>query len=153
VFVGNPGAEGAAELIGVASVIDGDTLELHGQRIRLYGIDAFESAQRCVDTAGASVRCGRLSAMALDELVSGRTLRCTPVDRDRYDRIVARCRTLDTADLGAAMVAQGWAIAYRRFSQRYITQERAAEAARAGAWALAFDAPSDWRAGRRAATT
>lgn len=36
-----------ADIAGVASVIDGDTLEIHGHRIRLHGIDAPESAQRC----------------------------------------------------------------------------------------------------------
>lgn len=33
-----------APLVGVASVIDGDTLEIRGVRVRLYGIDAPESS-------------------------------------------------------------------------------------------------------------
>ena len=41
-------------LAGVATVIDGDTLEIHGTRIRLHGIDAPESAQLCIETPTAS---------------------------------------------------------------------------------------------------
>jgi endonuclease YncB( thermonuclease family) len=41
-----------ADIVGVASVIDGDTIEIHGQRIRLHRIDALESSQTCLDNAG-----------------------------------------------------------------------------------------------------
>jgi len=33
--------------VAAASVIDGDTIEVHGQRIRIHGIDAPESRQLC----------------------------------------------------------------------------------------------------------
>jgi len=36
----------SADLIGQASIIDGDAIELYGTRIRLWGIDALESSQR-----------------------------------------------------------------------------------------------------------
>lgn len=139
----------APTVVGVASVIDGDTLEIRGERIRLYGVDAFESGQRCRDKDQTRIRCGRLSAMALDALVSGRLLTCTEIDRDRYDRMVARCATNQTPDLSAALVDQGWALAYRRYSQRYVSQEENARAQARGAWAGAFDDPAEWRAGRR----
>jgi endonuclease YncB( thermonuclease family) len=138
-----------ADLIGVASVIDGDTIEIRGQRIRLYGVDAFESGQRCRAKDATPIRCGQRSAMALDGLIAGSPVRCTAVDTDRYGRIVARCSASQTPDLSAAMVAQGWALAYRRYSQRYIAVEQSARDGGLGAWAGMFDPPAEWRAGRR----
>ncbi len=53
-----------AAVTGIASVIDGDTLEIHGQRIRLHGIDAPESRQLCfID--GKPWQCGKDAANAL----------------------------------------------------------------------------------------
>ncbi|MDN8756685.1 hypothetical protein Q0L86_14175, partial [Staphylococcus aureus] len=49
-------------LVGRASVVDGDTLEVHGQRIRLWGIDTVESSQTCLDSRGKPWPCGRRAA-------------------------------------------------------------------------------------------
>jgi endonuclease YncB( thermonuclease family) len=49
---------------GVASVIDGDHIEIHGQNIRLYGIDAPESSQFCVRLTGERWRCGQQASFA-----------------------------------------------------------------------------------------
>lgn len=136
-------------LTGIVSVIDGDTIDMHGQRLRLYGMDAFESGQRCRDGRGALFRCGREAAMALDALVRGQTVRCDVTGKDRYDRLIARCSTAAAGDVSAALVEQGWALAFTRYSQRYVAQEAAARRGQRGAWAGAFDAPADWRAGRR----
>ena len=56
----------AANLVGVASVIDGDTLEIHGQRIRLQGVDAPESPQYCYLPDGKKWRCGQTAALKLE---------------------------------------------------------------------------------------
>ena len=79
-------------IIGRASVIDGDTIEIRGQRIRLFGIDAPESRQTCTDPKGVSYRCGQRAAQALDYRISDSPVTCEPKDRDRYGRIVAVCR-------------------------------------------------------------
>lgn len=139
----------AADLVGVASVIDGDTLDIRGERVRLYGIDAFEASQRCRTSQGDLIRCGRESAMALDALVAGQTVYCRNKDRDRWGRRVAQCATAQAGDLSAALVAQGWALAYARYSQTYVNHEAQARAERRGAWDGVFDPPSEWRAGRR----
>ncbi|WP_411971097.1 thermonuclease family protein, partial [Mesorhizobium sp. BR1-1-6] len=47
-----------APIAGVASVIDGDTIEIHGRRVGANGIDAPESAQRCHDAKGFRYQCG-----------------------------------------------------------------------------------------------
>jgi len=96
---------GEAPLSGVATVIDGDTLEIHGQRIRLQGIDAPESGQSC-DRAGRQYRCGQQAALALADGIGRRTVRCEPQGQDRYRRVIAICR-LGEEDLNRWMVANG----------------------------------------------
>lgn len=74
---------------GQASVIDGDTLEIHGQRVRLSGIDAPESSQLCRGDDSLQYRCGAKAANELDEHIAGRPVSCEGVGRDQYGRTVA----------------------------------------------------------------
>ncbi len=73
---------------------------------------------------------------------------CEDLGRDRYDRIIAKC-TVAGEDLGEWMVAQGWALAYRRYSLDYVDEETEARAARHGIWAGEFVRPWEWRRGKR----
>jgi endonuclease YncB( thermonuclease family) len=116
----------AADLTGRASIIDGDTLEIHGQRIRLFGIDAPESRQTC-EANRQTYRCGQQAALALSDHIGQQTVTCEPRDTDRYGRVVAICRA-GTEDLNGWMVAQGWAVAYRHYSSAYIGEEDTARA-------------------------
>jgi endonuclease YncB( thermonuclease family) len=134
-------------IIGIASVIDGDTLEIRGQRIRLHGIDAPESAQFC-EKDGKQYRCGQQAALALSDKIGRATIRCEQRDIDRYKRIVAVCR-LGNVDLNASMVREGWAIAYRPYSLDYVADEHAAQTAKVGIWSGRFIKPSRWRRGDR----
>jgi endonuclease YncB( thermonuclease family) len=143
-----PPGEGAAAVVGVASVIDGDTIEIHGQRIRLHGIDAPEASQPC-NLDGKSWRCGQASANALAEYIGRRPVTCEPRARDRYGRLVAAC-SVGGASISAWMVREGWAVAYRRYSQDFVADEAAARAAKRGIWRSAFIVPWEWRAQRRA---
>jgi endonuclease YncB( thermonuclease family) len=143
-----PPTEGAVPVVGVASVIDGDTIEIHGQRIRQHGIDAPEASQPC-DLAGTPWRCGQASANALAEHVGRRTVTCEPRARDRYGRLVAAC-SVGGASISAWMVREGWAVAYRRYSQDFVADEAAARAAKRGIWRSTFIVPWEWRAQRRA---
>jgi endonuclease YncB( thermonuclease family) len=136
-----------ADVAGRTSVIDGDTIEIHGQRIRLFGIDAPESAQLCL-TGDKRWRCGQQAALALDDKIAGRPVECAEKDRDQYGRIVAVCRAGDQ-DLNGWLVTEGWALAYRQFSTDYVDEEEAARAAGKGIWRGTFVPPWDWRRGKR----
>jgi endonuclease YncB( thermonuclease family) len=133
-----------ADLIGVASVIDADTIEIHGQRIRLHGIDAPEGGQVCLDAAGQKWRCGQRAALALQDLIGRRTVTCDERDVDRYGRIVGRC-LVDDLDINEWLVARGLALAYRRYSGDYVAAEDEARAAGRGMWAGSFELPWEWR--------
>ncbi len=93
----------AGEISGTAAVIDGDTLEIHGQRIQLHGIDAPESRQLC-RLDGKPWQCGKDAANALAEKIARRPVTCEDLGRDHYKRIIARC-TVAGEDLGEWMVS------------------------------------------------
>jgi endonuclease YncB( thermonuclease family) len=137
--------EPAVPIIGRASVIDGDTIEIRGQRIRLFGIDAPEGRQTCTDAQGTTYRCGQKAAQALDYRISDGVVTCEPKDRDRYGRIVAVCRAYGE-DLSAWMAGLGWALAFRRYSMQYVPAEKLAERRKAGMWSGEFMPPWEFRA-------
>jgi endonuclease YncB( thermonuclease family) len=133
-------------IAGRASVIDGDTLEIHGQRIRLHGIDAPESNQTCRDGDGRDYRCGERATRALSAKIGLQAISCEARDIDRYNRVVAVCSAAGE-DVNAWLAAEGWAVAYRRYSRDYVGAEEAARSAQRGMWAGTFDSPEDWRHG------
>src|SRR5215203_2769290 len=103
-------AWGAEIVTGRASVIDGDTIEIRGRRIRLFGIDAPEASQTCTTQAGEPYRCGQKAALVLDGRIGDGVVTCERKDLDRFGRLVASCRVLGE-DLSAWMVGLGWALA------------------------------------------
>jgi endonuclease YncB( thermonuclease family) len=132
-------------IVGVASVIDGDTIEIRGQRIRLFGIDAPESSQLCERTTAERRRCGQQASFALADRIGRATVRCDPRDLDRYGRVVAVCFR-GNEDLNRWMVATGWAVAFSRYSLDYVADEAAARRSQVNIWSGNFDMPWDWRA-------
>jgi len=135
----------ALDLVGRASIVDGDTLDIRGARIRLWGIDAPESAQLCRGRDRKPYRCGALSANTLDAFTHGKTVRCTAVDGDRYGRIVARCAAGGT-DLGRLLVSRGLAVEEPQYSHgTYTTDQFAARRAARGIWSGDFVAPPLYR--------
>lgn len=133
-----------ADVAGTASVIDGDTIEIHGQRIRLHGIDAPEGRQLCRLPDGRGWRCGSAGANELAAMIDRRPVSCATKDIDRYGRVVAVCH-VGRQDINAWIVEQGWAVAYRQYSTDYLDEEAAARQARRGIWSSQFDMPWDWR--------
>jgi endonuclease YncB( thermonuclease family) len=139
-----PQSAAALEMAGRATVVDGDTIEIRGERLRLHGIDAPESGQLCLDERGARYRCGQRAAVALADRIGTAPVRCDLLDRDRYDRHIARCFQGDT-DLNRWMVLHGQAVAYRRYSTEYVSVEAHARGQRIGVWQGDFDLPWEWR--------
>lgn len=135
-------------LIGNVAVIDGDTLEMHGLRIRLHGIDAPESGQYCKDLNGKAFRCGQIAAQQMSGYVSGNTVDCETIDVDRYGRLIARC-SVKGADVNELLVKEGWALAYRRYSKDYVRAEEHAKRNNIGLWQGNFVEPWKWRRGER----
>jgi endonuclease YncB( thermonuclease family) len=142
-------------------VLEGDTLELVKARcalnilglgcrpelLRLYGVDAFESAQTCRDAAGNAWPCGAVATERLKQLVATTNFSCNvdPEFVDRHAREFSFC-TADGHDVGALMVTEGLAFAYGRGGQ-YLPLEAGAKAARRGAWAGSFVRPQYFRMG------
>ena len=138
-------------ITGTAHVIDGDTLQIGTERIRLHGIDAPEQRQQCYADDRAWP-CGAQASAALARLCAGTPVTCVAMHTDRYGRTIAGC-TARGNDIERAMVRNGWAFAYRRYSQDYVAEERLARAEQRGIWrggtARSVLAPWRWRRGER----
>ncbi len=143
-----------ADITGKPRVIDGDTLEIAGERIRLHGIDAPESEQTCV-ADGKRWHCGLEASSALAFKIARGWVTCQGEDRDRYGRLIAVCYAggVGGPELNAWLVSEGWALAYRRYSLDYIDEEAAAQEARRGIWRGEFMEPWKWRRGERVQAT
>ena len=133
---------------GPVRVVDGDTLRMGEHRIRLHGIDAPESRQNCTTGKDMAWMCGQAATTALRDKIGTASVRCEVEDQDRYRRLVARC-FVGSVDVNGWMVAQGWALAYRQYSLRYIGLEDQARLQKRGIWAAQFTPPWQWRAARR----
>ena len=136
-----------ADVAGRARVIDGDTIEIGSVRIRLFGLDAPESAQSCLE-GSRRWPCGEQATRALVGRIDGESVACEERDRDRYGRVVAVCRH-GAQDVNAWLVREGWGMAYRRYSMAYAGEEASAKAAKRGVWRGKFVPPWDWRRGDR----
>lgn len=132
---------------GDVKATDGDSLRMGDHRIRLYGIDAPESAQRCeIDDQDAPWTCGRTSRKILQGLTKDVDVSCEVKDFHR-DRLVSVC-SAGGEDLSYQMVRRGWAVAYERFSMKYVPAEISARRAGIGLWneRVSFEHPHDYRA-------
>lgn len=130
---------------GAPHVADGDSVTIEGTRLRLVGLDAPELSQTCRrDERGYP--CGETARDHLVGLIAGRRLDCVWQTRDKYGRGLARCRA-GSVDLNAAMVRDGWAVAYGGFE----AEEAEARRNRRGLWAGRFEWPEDFRRRERGA--
>jgi endonuclease YncB( thermonuclease family) len=138
------GPPAAAQTIsGHAYAIDGDTLDMAGQRIRLFGVDAPESMQTC-EKGRTAWACGQEAKRLLAQMVEGRAVSCTAGDRDHYGRIVATCYA-GQSDLSGVLVREGLAIALPQFTGDYVAFQARAKQYGLGLWSSNFQTPGDFR--------
>lgn len=124
--------------------VSGDVVRLNGREIRLHGLDAPDPGQTCTSARGQAYDCGAVAQRVLAALVQGRLFRCTLFSRLTGGREVGVCAA-DGHDLGAALVARGWAYSDRGLSNRYEGMEARAQTRRAGVWAGRHERPWVYR--------
>lgn len=125
---------------GAVRVVDGDSLELRGEQIRLKGIDAPEGQQTCIK-GNEKWSCGRAATGALRAKISARDVDCKGTEFDRYERLLAYC-TVGGVELNRWMVLEGWAVSY---GGEFRGEEQKAKELKVGIWQGTFDMPNVWR--------
>lgn len=128
------------DLSGKAQAVDGDSLRLNGQMIRLKGIDAPEYAQICVRDR-AEYRCGHEAFVALRKLLQTGDVRCDGAKHDRYGRVLGLC-SVGAISINSRMVREGYAVSFGD----YLVEEAQARNEKKGLWAGDFEMPRDYRA-------
>ncbi len=145
----------AEEISGIPKVVDGDTIHINNYKFRLEGIDAPEMRQQCKKEsfkisflAGfifyKDYSCGRVSKVKLINKIKTSEIKCISSSKDRYKRYIATCFKGKT-NLNQWMVRNGFAIAYRRYSKKYVPDEVFAKENKLGLWQGKFMEPEKWR--------
>ena len=134
----------AGEISGVPRVTDGDTIKILNKRIRFNGIDTPEKKQMCVKNS-KEYKCGQEATSALIKKINRKSIVCKVQDKlDRYKRYIGVC-FLGDINLNKWMVRNGYAVAYRRYSNDYVEDENYAKKNKIGLWSGSFIHPEKWR--------
>ena len=137
---------------GVAKVIDGDTIRIDKKKIRLFGIDAPEIKQKCQKpwlifsllTFNKNYPCGEISKLKLKNHINNKFIICKSSNKDRYNRFIAECYKEKT-NINKWMILNGHAVAYRKYSKKFVAQENLAKKEKLGLWGGTFEMPWEWR--------
>ncbi len=124
-------------------IVDGDTIHIDKIKYRLHGIDAPEMKQLCKINE-KRYQCGVRSKEFLVSLIGDKPVRCVHKDVDRYKRIVAEC-FVNNININKELVKNGWALAYRDYSNDYVNDENFAKENNLGMWNGTFTEPKKWR--------
>jgi endonuclease YncB( thermonuclease family) len=135
---------GGRSVKGRAYATGADTLRVGGSLVRLAGIEAHESEQRC-GRGSNRWRCSSVAETVLSRLVNSRTANCSLSGADEAGRALGRC-TVGGTDVAAELVRQGYVFAEGGLLASYTGEERAARAAKAGLWAGEVERPAEYRA-------
>tara|TARA_B100000287_G_C20100729_1_gene570226 strand:- start:82 stop:561 length:480 start_codon:yes stop_codon:yes gene_type:complete len=126
-------------ITGIPKIIDGDTIHIGKNKIRLHAIDAPETKQICKKN-DIEWNCGLESTKFLKNLIGNHKIECIINGKDIYKRYIGVCY-IDNIDLNSQMVINGWAIAYRYYSLDYIKEEEQARLKKVGIWIGDFEEP------------
>ena len=145
-------SENINKITGFARVVDGDTIRINSKKIRLYGIDAPEKKQKCKKTYltisfmsfTKDYMCGEVSTQKLIKKINKQKLNCNILDVDRYKRLIGECFKRNI-NLNSWMVSNGYAVAYRKYSKKYVSDEINAKNNKLGIWQGKFEMPWDFR--------
>ena len=145
-------SENINKITGFAKVVDGDTIKINSKKIRLYGIDAPEKKQKCKKTYitisfmsfSKDYMCGEVSTEKLIKKINKQKLNCNILDVDRYKRLIGECFKRNI-NLNSWMVSNGYAVAYRKYSKKYVSDEINAKNNKLGIWQGKFEMPWDYR--------
>ena len=137
---------------GIAEVVDGDTIKINSKKIRLFGIDAPEKKQKCKKkyliisfmSFTKDYMCGEVSTEKLIKKINKQKLNCNILDVDRYKRLIGECFKRNI-NLNSWMVSNGYAVAYRKYSKKYVSDEINAKNNKLGIWQGKFEMPWDYR--------
>jgi endonuclease YncB( thermonuclease family) len=130
----------AIEISGNVRIIDGDTLQVGDTTVRLHGIDAAESGQRCVDGNKQFVRPGDFAEDKL-QAMAGKGVICKGSDFDDFGRLIAVCTAADGQEINSTLVEAGLAWAFVKYSDDYVSQETVARESLRGVWSMACEPP------------
>ena len=134
----------ASEIYGIPIITDGDTVKILNNKIRLHGIDAPEKNQKCTKNA-KEYNCGAVATEALIKKINKNIVKClTQTNKDRYNRFIGVC-FIGQENINKWMVRNGYAIAYKRYSKDYISDEEFAKTNKLGLWSGIFLKPEKWR--------
>lgn len=125
-------------------VIDGNTINLSGEEITLYGIDAPERNQLCNDLSSKEWQCGMEAKKYLQRLIKKADIFCNYMGLDKFGRAASTCFS-GGKDINQAMVHDGYAVADYFDTLEYIQDEEHAKKNRLGIWQGGFDLPWVWR--------
>ena len=142
----------ASEIFGVAKVVDGDSIKINGMKIRLFGVDAPEKNQICKKnwlsisffTLSKEYYCGKVATKKLKKFISNKKVKCVGNKTDKYSRLIAICYVRNK-DINMWLVRNGFAVSYKRYSSKYLHQEKMAQKEKIGLWQGKFDMPWEWR--------
>ena len=124
-------------------IIDGDTIHLNGEKIRFSGIDTPEIKQTCKKN-NEVIECGVQAKEFLVKIIENNEINCIREGKDQYNRTLAEC-FVNNLSLSSYLVKNGYAFAYRKYSNKFIADEDFAKSNNLGMWSMSFEYPWDWR--------
>jgi endonuclease YncB( thermonuclease family) len=138
------------QISGKAFVLDGDSLNINKQQIRLNGIDAPEYSQQCLDKNSQLYSCGLNSKNFLINLVKGKIVDCYYDKLDIYKRILATCY-VQNLNINNHLLANGMVVIYdfNYATQQQIQLETSAKEQQKGIWQGSFQLPKTYRKSKK----